>query len=428
MRRNFLLSSGLLLAIILVVILQLVSPLNTVPKNISTIENVTRPDEVKAWEKLEKIENVSMAPSITIGGLNTLYGRGETLTVFASLLLHGIPVNASYSNLTIVHHNGSHLIYDLNSTPMIKISRGWYYLNWAIPGDADHGTYSVLVKADPNGRETQATGGFKVGFKLNVTITVDVAEIREMLDCDNVNDSAICDYTDGLQSSVDKIQDMLNCSNLGNNSDLCGYAERIERNLTQLSGMLTDHNQTIFEKLLTIETTADAIHSNATAIWESLDCDNFSVSTYDVCKVVEDIKILSQMINLTTQEINETTAQILNTVNYINEVRWGNFSYTLPVPTVLILQGKIKSKSTDDYLSIGSLQVNISDPYIPNVVWSHEYNDVITDGMFNLLLGGTYDLSLIPKRKYKRDLTICNGPTFNVTLYICETFTTYFIA
>lgn len=428
---------------------------------------------------------------ITIGGVNTLYGEGDTVTVYALLTLRGEPINpTSYINLTIIHLNGSTIIYDLNSTNMTKIFNGWYYYSWPIPSNAEHGSYGILIEADLLGKKIQATSGFKVGFKLNVSVTVDVSAITEQLDCDGIADSPICDFTDGLQSSIDKVQDMLNCSNLGNNSDLCNYAERIEQNLSLLTAMLISHNNTMWDKLLTIETVLNTINTNTDSLEESLDCDN---STNDVCKKIQDIEILVLMINFTTiatlnnvtlmssqysgllgnistirdyvenlilefncsainpsdvcyrlsliynatgsgplldilNEINRTTHETLTTVNYINEVRWGNFSYTRPIPTVLILQGKIKSKATGQPIAIGSLQVNITDAYLPTIIWSHEYNDVIKDGIFNLLLGGDYDLSLIPKRKYKRSISICEGITFDPNLYICETFTTYFIA
>ncbi|MEM4347918.1 MAG: hypothetical protein QW802_04965 [Candidatus Altiarchaeota archaeon] len=429
---------------------------------------------------------------ISIAGLDTIYGEGNTITAYALITFHGEPIEPdTYINLTVIHWNGSSIIYDLNSIAMNKISTGWYYYSWTIPSNAFHGSYAVLIEADPLGKKTQATSGFKVGFDLNVTITLDTSAISKMLDCDGIDDSPICEYISNLQSSVNKIQDMLNCSNLGNNSDLCNYAERIESNLSLLREILTDHNKTIWDKLLDIETTINAINANTTAIFEALDCDN---SENDICKKISDINTLIEIINITTidtlnnatyiaskvnillsnittihdyvesliiefnctsvnpsdvcyrleliqnattgggsladllAEVNRTIHETLNMVNYINEVKWGNFSYTQPIPTVLILQGKVKRKGTNDYLSVGSIQVNITDAYVPFVIWSHEYNDIIHDNMFNIMIGGTHDLSLIPKRKYKRDITVCDGITFDPTLYTCETFTTYFIA
>ena len=115
-------------------------------------------------------------------------------------------------------------------------------------------------------------------------------------------------------------------------------------------------------------------------------------------------------------------------VNYINQVGWGNFSYTRPVPTVLILQGRIRALSNGSLLTTGSIEVNITDTLVPAVVWSNTFNNTVYDGVFDILLGGTHDLSLIPKRKYKRDMTLCNGPVVDTSLYLCDTFTTYFIA
>jgi hypothetical protein len=105
------------------------------------------------------------APSLTIGGIEEDYRPGEIITVYASLTnFTGIPINAStFCNLTITHWNGSELVTDLNNTALNFTGQlGWYYYLWVIPGSADKGSYGVLVKADPNGAETQATSGFHV--------------------------------------------------------------------------------------------------------------------------------------------------------------------------------------------------------------------------------------------------------------------------
>jgi methyl-accepting chemotaxis protein len=321
------------------------------------------------------------------------------------------------------------------------------------------------------------------------SINASLTDTNELLDCDGTADSPICDYTDDLQTGINKIIDMLNCSNEGNNSDLCGYIIGIRENLSELTSIVVSVNQTLSDKLVSIESTMDTIYEITSNISEALDCDN---STNDVCNEILELRILIDEINGTARQtflnltqlivqmggitamnisqinenlrilssefncslqnpsdvcyrlsliqgytqhlesmllyINKTTYETLTMVNYINEVKWGNFSYTKPIPTVLILQGKIKQLSTGNYLAIGSIQVNITDAYVSNVIWSHEFDDVIEDGIFNILLGGTYDLSLIPKRKYRRDISICDGITFDSSLYTCETFTTYFIA
>lgn len=486
------------LLVILILLISMTSSDNCVGPNCSTFsstENISRPDEYLQWLDIQEIKDQSnrSLPIITIGGVNTIYGEGDNIAIFASITLHGNPVDPeSYCNVSIVHWNGSSLEFYLNSTKMTKIFTGWYYLNWTIPSGTKHqGTYGILVEADPKGIKTQATAGFKVGLTINATISVDTSLITEQMDCDGIDDSPICDYSKNINERTITIVDMLNCSNNGNNSDLCNYAGRIESNISLLREILTDHNKTIWDKLLDIETTISAINANTSAIFEALDCDN---SENDVCKKIQDVDTLVRIINTTTidtlnnatfiasrvnnllsnittirdyveslilefnctavnpsdvcyrleliqnstpgggsladllAEVNRTIHETLNMVNYINEVRWGNFSYTQPIPTVLILQGKVKRKGTDQYLSVGSIQVNITDAYVPFVVWSHEYNDIIHDNMFNIMIGGTHDLSLIPKRKYRRDITVCDGIIFDPSIYTCETFTTYFIA
>ncbi len=504
------------LAMLLIPLALMLSSLITADNTLLIIAaNVTtsRPDEVSQYDEIMAIKNYTnkSIPMITLGGVKVLYGSFDNLTVYASITLDGEPIDPrNYCNITITHYNGTQLVYDFTSTNMTRIGSGWYFFNWSFPGTIPKGAYGVLVVADPLGRKTQATSGFKFGFQLNVSITADVANVLEQLDCDNVDDSPLCDYTDGLQNSVDWIQDLLNCSNGINNSDLCNYTKSIEANLSVLhshllshndtiwnklhnmdqniSNLLTrlhTHNDTIWDKLVTIQTTIGTINTNTDDLEEMLDCDT---SANDVCTKINNIRTLVDMINLTTKDtlmnlsynisfmagdistnvssireyakelIREFNCSSVNpsdvcyrlqlvqnytnesglladllreinyTVNYINEVRWGNFSYTEPVPTVLIVQGKITQLSTGQFLSIGSVQVNITDAYASTIMWSHEYEDVIEDGLFNLLLGGTYDLSLIPEHKYRRDISVCNGITFDTDLYTCETFTTYFIA
>jgi len=93
------------------------------------------------------------------------YTQGEILTVYASLTNKtGEFINAStYCNITITHWNGTEMKTDLDNVAMNFTGRtGWYFYSWQIPEDAAPGSYGVLVRADPNGIETQATSGFHV--------------------------------------------------------------------------------------------------------------------------------------------------------------------------------------------------------------------------------------------------------------------------
>ncbi len=295
-----------LLGVILIcVLLNLVSSSNSISQTINVSENVSSPDEVQAWDKLVNVEdmlsNLSSLPSITIGGVDTFYTAGDLVTVYASLLLYGTPVNASsYCNLTITHWNGTDMVTDLNDASMVYNGTGVYYYNYNIPVSPTSVTYGVLVEADPGGAKTQAAAGFPV-TDFNITATANLSEVTDLV-----------------------------------------------------------------------------------------------------------------------KSINKT-------VTYLNETRWGNFSYTQPVPTILKFQARIKDLNGNP-LPQGSIRVNITDYLQPSVPWVNVYNNTISNGEFNLFLGTEYSLSLIPKRIYQRDLTICDEAVFNLSSCNYETFTTYIVA
>jgi hypothetical protein len=300
MKKGYLLLGGIFACILL----NVVSPDNTLVQPIDVTENTTAPDEVQAYDKLVSIGdvlgNLSNLPSITIGGVDTFYEAGDSVTIYASLLRTGTPINGSYCNLTITHWNGTDIVTDLYAASMINNGTGWYYYNYDIPSSPLSVTYGVLVEADPGGIATQAAAGFHV-TDFNITA---------------------------------------------------------EANLTEITNLVREINRTI---------------------------------------------------------------------NYINETRWGNFSYTQPIPTILKFQARITDLNGNP-LPNGSLMVNITDHLQPSVPWSHVYNNTIREGTFNLFLGATYNLSLIPKRIYRRDLTICDEAIFDLSGCNHETFTTYFVA
>ncbi len=297
MKRLYLLIGGIFICIVL----NVASPSNTLSQPINVTENTTAPDEVLAWDKLVNIESIlSTLPSITIGGVDTFYEAGDEVTMYASLLRSGNPVNASYCNLTITHWNGTDIVTDLEDASMINNGTGWYYYNYNIPLSPTSVTYGVLVEADPGGVGTQAAAGFHV-TDFNITAEANLSEVTNLI-----------------------------------------------------------------------------------------------------------------------REINRT-------VNYLNETRWGNFSYTKPIPTILKFQARITDLSGNP-LPQGSIMVNITDYLQPSGSWVNVYNDTIHDGTFNLLLGTTYNLSLIPTRIYRRDLIICDESAFNPSSCNHETFTTYFVA
>ncbi|MEM2918663.1 MAG: hypothetical protein QXY62_04110, partial [Candidatus Altiarchaeota archaeon] len=110
------------------------------------------------------LDVASSKPKINVNTEES-YRVGEILTVYASLTnTTGEAINASsYCNITITHWNSTDLKIDVDNVAMNFTGRkGWYFYNWQIPEDADSGSYGVLVKADPNGIETQATSGFHV--------------------------------------------------------------------------------------------------------------------------------------------------------------------------------------------------------------------------------------------------------------------------
>ena len=92
------------------------------------------------------------------------YKKGSLVTIFVSLINStGKKINThSFCNVTITHWNGSELVYDIRSKEMTNFGVGLYYYNWQIPKTADSGSYGVLVEADPNEIDTQATSGFHV--------------------------------------------------------------------------------------------------------------------------------------------------------------------------------------------------------------------------------------------------------------------------
>jgi uncharacterized protein YoxC len=333
-------------------------------------------------------------PTIQIAGINDFYERNNTLVVYANIFDgENNPVdNWTYLNMSIKYQHN----FILNSTPMIRNRTGFYFLNYTIAPDATYGTYVVVVEGDPCGEYIQAITSYQVG----ISITGIVSNIDSTVNESNVIVKAINSKVDTIDSRVTTIHSIVSLTNT----------------------VVNEINSTTLFINSTIRYVNTTLHYvNTTVQYLNVTIEGMNSTLHIVNKTIH-------YVNDTIGSVRDLAGIINTTVNYINEVKWGNFSYTQPIPTVLILQGKIKRLSTEEYLSVGSLQVNISDAYLLDVVWSHQYDNVIKNETFNLMLGGTYDLSLIPKRKYRRDVTVCDGITFDPNLYLCETFTVYFIA
>ncbi len=109
--------------------------------------------------------------------------------------------------------------------------------------------------------------------------------------------------------------------------------------------------------------------------------------------------------------------------NYIDQTQWDSFDPSGPVATLLTLQGRL----VDPYgmpLYQGSIDVTVTNSVAELIVWDNKFDNVISDGNFELLLGAAKELSLIPDKDYRVDVTICDGPTVDLGRYHCETFTT----
>ena len=77
----------------------------------------------------------------------------------------------------------------------------------------------------------------------------------------------------------------------------------------------------------------------------------------------------------------------------------------LPQPTIVTLQGKLTNSTTGSAVKNGSMRVTVNDS-AGSQVWQSTFNDSIYDGVFNVPLGASNELRLIPGNVYQMTVAI----------------------
>ena len=77
-------------------------------------------------------------------------------------------------------------------------------------------------------------------------------------------------------------------------------------------------------------------------------------------------------------------------------------------PTLMSLQGKLINSSTGARIISADLRVNINDSS-GNIVFNHNYSNAVSNGIFELTLGSTYQLNLSYNEKYNLTLFVNNN-------------------
>ena len=145
---------------------------------------------------------------------------------------------------------------------------------------------------------------------------------------------------------------------------------------------------------------------------------SYNFGTIGSFEVTDDMQV-----NLTELEIQASGSED-GKWSYIDQSGLEKFRINVPTQSMVRLWGRLTDVHSQLLLS-GSLKVEITDTFLPNVKWSEIYNDNVKNGVFDILLGAKKPLSLISGREYQLDVTACNGRIFDTEKYACDTFTSY---
>lgn len=186
----------------------------------------------------------------------------------------------------------------------------------------------------------------------------------------------------------------------------------VEANAVQLT-VETEHDLTRGNVTAVNQTIYDQVNQVVAEVW------NETLAPYTRTGSAAQI-ILGIRSNQTTflPELNQTTTSTQDTVEYLNNTRWGNFSYSHPQQTVLTFQGRVTT-GDDQQMQTGSINISISRH--GSTVWGpYSYNNTIDDGVFNILLGSSHQLELVPRQVYNVTYNVANGSTMDCAQFSCS--------